>query len=225
MEKINKEKVIQNTKKYVREELEHEGSGHDWWHIVRVRNNAMMIASKEKGSNLFVVELGALLHDIADWKTHGGDTTIGPKTATKWLKSQKVDQSTIDQVCTIINEVTFKGAYVKTPISSLETKIVQDADRLDAIGAIGIARTFTFGGNFKRPIHTPEIKPTLHKTFKSYSKNYGVTQGSTINHFYEKLLLLKDRMNTKTAKKIATGRTNYMKQYLSRFYKEWDGKL
>jgi len=216
---VLRQKIIRETREYVKRELEGESSGHDWWHISRVRNNAVRIASEEKGADLFIVKLASLLHDIADWKFHGGDEKASSRTAKDWLKRQNLDDSLIARICMVIEEVSFKGAGVKTVPSTLEGKIVQDADRLDALGAIGIARTFAYGGKMAREIYNPNIKPELHKTFEEYRSN----KGSTINHFYEKLLLLKERMNTDAAKRIAEERDKYMRDFLERFYKEWDG--
>lgn len=216
-----KQKVLTETTEHVKSILQGESSGHDWWHILRVRNNAMQIASKEKESDIFVVELAALLHDIADWKFHDGNEKAGSIAAQKWLETQNVDPDTIRKVCKIIDEVSFKGAGVKTTPSSLEGKIVQDADRLDAIGAIGIARTFAYGGKAAREIYNPEIKPETHNSFEQYKNS----KGHTINHFYEKLLLLKDLMNTDTGRKMSEERHKYMLDFLNRFYKEWDGNL
>lgn len=215
------EKVVEDTTNYVKKELGGESTGHDWWHILRVRNNAMMIASKEKGADLLVVELAALLHDIADWKFNDGDLKASSRVARDWLTKEGVASSTIEKVCKAIDEVSFKGAGVKTTPSTLEGKIVQDADRLDALGAIGIARTFAYGGKTGSEIFNPEIKPVMHQTFEAYKNS----KGTTINHFYEKLLLLKDLMNTETAKKIAAERQRYMEEFLERFQKEWDGKI
>ena len=216
---MNNEKLIKKTSEYVRHVMEGESSGHDWWHAYRVWQMARRIGKKEK-ADMFVVELGALLHDIADYKLHGGDTEIGPKKAEEWLRSQGVDQKIIDHIKDIIRDASFKGANVKSEMTTLEGKIVQDADRLDAIGAIGIARTFAYGGHKGASIHNPEVKPIMYNSFEEYKSN----TPPTINHFYEKLLLLKGLMNTKTAKKIAEGRHKYMKNYLSQFYKEWEGK-
>lgn len=210
--------IIEETKKFVRKTLEKAESGHDWWHILRVYNNAMNIAKKEK-CNKFVVALGALLHDIADWKFSGSDEE-GPKVTREFLTTLKVDEKTIDEVSYIVKNVSFKGAKAKDGMESLEGKIVQDADRLDAIGAIGIARTFSYGGHRNRTMYDPDEKPTLHESFEAYKKN----EGTTINHFYEKLLLLKDRMHTESAKAIAEERHRYMEEYLKRFYGEWNGE-
>lgn len=195
---MNQKTVIHKTQIYVKKISEKEGSGHDWWHVYRVWKNALLLAQKEK-INLFVVQLAALLHDIADWKFHGGDQTKGPRLARKWLEKLKVDESVIHHVCEIISDMSFKGAGVKTKMKSIEGQIVQDADRLDAIGAIGIARTFAYGGYKRREIYNPKVRPQKHRSFEQYKKS----SGTTINHFYEKLLILKDLMNTKKAKKIA----------------------
>jgi uncharacterized protein len=179
---------------------------------------AMHIGKIEK-TNMFVVELAALLHDIADWKFNNGDEEIGAKTARKWLESLDVDKEYIDHVCQIVRDVSFQGAGTKTKMKTIEGKVVQDADKLDAIGAIGIARTFAYGGAMKHEIHNPNIKPKMHKTFEEYKKS----KSPIITHFYEKLLLLKDRMNTKTARQIAQGRHKYMQAFLKKFYGEWEG--
>jgi uncharacterized protein len=168
-----------------------------------------------------VVELAALLHDIADWKFHGGDDTIGPKVARELLSQYGASQKVIDHVCDIIASMSFKGAGVETYMQTIEGKVVQDADRLDALGAIGIARAFAFGGHQNRPIHNPEQKPTLHLTKEEYFQS----AGPTVNHFYEKLLLLKDRMNTTLGRAIAHDRHQFMKAYLNRFFQEWEGDL
>lgn len=214
------EDIVGEASKYVRSVLEGEGSGHDWWHIKRVYDLANTIASHYQDINLEVVQLGALLHDIGDHKFYNGDHTMGPKLVTEWLNKNGADPSTIEQVVQIVKEISYKGAGVTTPMSSLEGEIVQDADRLDAIGAIGIARTFAYGGNKNREMHNPEVRSEMHDDFESYKK----TTGPTINHFYEKLLLLKDRMNTDWGKKIAQHRHSYMETFLEEFYAEWDGK-
>lgn len=216
---MNKITIITKTESYVKETLGEESSGHDWWHVYRVWQMAKHIGEKET-ADMFIIEIGALLHDIADHKFHGGDEEIGPKTARNWLKSLQVANADIDQVCNIIRHMSFKGAKVKSQISTIEGKIIQDADRLDAIGAIGIARTFAYGGFRGREMYNPNIKPVMHNSFEEYRKS----TGPTINHFYEKLLLLKDLMNTKTAKQIAIERTQYLEAYLQKFYNEWEGK-
>lgn len=211
--------IIEETKNYVRRELEGESSGHDWWHIHRVVNNALAIAHEEKADETIVC-LAALLHDIADYKMHEGDCDIGPKVARAWLEKQGMDEPRIAHVCKIIEDLSFKGAGTESPMDTLEGKIVQDADRLDAIGAVGIARVFAFGGNKGREIYSPEIGPTAHKSFEEYK----TSKSSSINHFHEKLLLLKDRMNTKTAKRMAAERHAFMLLFLDRFHKEWDSQ-
>ncbi len=220
---MNKRKIIERTATYVRKELSGEGSGHDWWHVYRVWKNAQHIGRGER-VDMFVVETAALLHDIADWKLHGGDEDVGPSTAGRWLRKQKVDETTIRHVQTIIRGLSFKGAKAKIAKLSIEGQVVQDADRLDAIGAIGVARAFAYGGFQKRPMHDPDEKPVQHTSSQAYKKTYQNKGGTTINHFYEKLLLLKERMNTKTAKRIAQRRHLYLKTFLKEFYWEWDGK-
>ena len=215
---IEQKRVVESTEAFVREKLCKDSSGHDWWHIHRVRNNALHIGRME-GADLFVVELSALLHDIADYKFNGGDLEEGPRVARQWLQSLDVDEQVIQQVCDTIATLSFKGAGVKSEVSSAEGKIVQDADRLDAIGAIGIARTFAYGGYKGRLMHDPEVKPESHETFEQYKNS----TGPTINHFYEKLLLLKDLLNTKSARQIAEHRHQYMQEFLSEFLDEWDG--
>jgi uncharacterized protein len=214
---------ITKTAEFVQKKFAGESSGHDWWHIYRVWRLSKHIANEEKGADLLVVELAALLHDIADWKFHGGDVEAGPKAAKQWLESINLDTKRLNHIEDIVRNTSFKGGTNKQSMATIEGKIVQDADRLDAIGAIGIARTFAFGGHFGRPMHDPAAKSQNYSSFDSFKKN--LTEGSTINHFYEKLLLLKDKMNTKTAKKIALSRHKYMEQFLEEFYEEWDGKL
>ena len=210
--------IIDKTCQFVEAKLAGDGSGHDWWHIYRVWSLAKNIAVQE-GANLMVVELSALLHDIADWKFHDGDDSIGPKMAEQFLQENLVEREVIDPVIEIIANISYKGAGVPTPMKTLEGKVVQDADRLDAIGAMGIARTFAYGGHKNRLIYHPDEQPVMHQSFEDYKKN----KGHTINHFHEKLLLLKDRMNTASAIRLAEGRHQYMQGYLDQFYKEWDG--
>ena len=210
--------IIDKTCKFVEDKLSGDGSGHDWWHIFRVWTLAKKIAVEEK-AQVEIVELGALLHDIADWKFHDGDDSIGPAIAREFLNNQNAEPNVSDSVVEIISTVSYKGAGVATPMKTLEGKIVQDADRLDAIGALGIARTFAYGGYKNRLIYHPDEKPVLHKSYEDYKKN----EGHTINHFYEKLLLLKERMNTNTGKRIAEGRHKFMQSFLNQFYREWDG--
>lgn len=210
--------LISRTAEFIRQRLQDDSSGHDWWHIDRVRRNAVYLAQTE-GADVELCELAALLHDIADWKFHGGDEKAGPQAARAWLESQGVDAKTIEQVCDIIAGVTYKGAGVETAMSTLEGRCVQDADRLDALGAIGIARAFAFGGHFGRLIYDPEHPPELHATFEAYKTK----SGPTINHFYEKLLLLQDRMQTSTGRKLAAERHRFLESFLQQFFEEWNG--
>ena len=212
-------KLIQNTEEHVRQLLSGDGSGHDWFHIERVRNVALRIGRQEN-ADLLVVELAALLHDVSDWKYAGGDEKAGPLAARQWLLAQDADSAVIDHVSTIIAELSFKGAGVPTPVSTLEGRVVQDADRLDAIGAIGIARAFAYGGSRGRALYDPSVPPMLHDSFEAYKKG----SGPTINHFYEKLLLLKDRMNTPAARKLAAARHQVLEQFLAQFLAEWNGE-
>ena len=216
---MNNSDLINATIKFVKRELKNAEGGHDWFHIERVYKNALLIANGEN-CDILVVELGALLHDIADSKFHNGDESVGPKKARLFLESENVTEKTIVHVINIIDNISFKGGNVIKNFHSLELDIVQDADRLDAIGAIGIARTFNYGGFKNRAIYNPEIAPNLHLSKEEY-KNL---EAPTINHFYEKLLLLKDKMNTKTGKEIATERHRFMESFLSQFYAEWDGE-
>lgn len=214
---MSEDLIISKTADFIKNKFSGEGSGHDWWHIYRVWQNALYLAQSEK-ADLFVVQLAALLHDIADWKFAGGDDKAGARAAAEYLQTLNVSEDIVGKVCQIINEVSYKGAGVETPCSSLEGAIVQDADRLDAIGAIGIARAFAYGGFKGREMHNPEIPAQLHPDFEAYKKN----SGPTTNHFYEKLLLLKDRMQTESGRKIATERHRFMEQYLEEFYQEWN---
>ena len=204
---------------YVKKTLAGAEGGHDWFHIERVWKNAKLIASGEE-CDLEVVELAALLHDIADSKFHGGDEEIGPKKAREYLTTAGIEQRKIDHIVAIIENVSFKGGHNARNHSSIELDIVQDADRLDAIGAIGIARTFNYGGFKNRTIYDPAIAPNLNMTKEEYKKS----AAPTINHFYEKLLLLKDLMNTVSGKRIAEQRHQYMEGFLDQFYSEWNGR-
>ena len=210
--------TIQKTVTFVKQTLQNAESGHDWWHILRVWNNAKLISQTEQ-VDLLTVELAALLHDIADSKFHNGDEEIGPKTAGEFLKSIDVDAVVIEHVQQIIRHLSFKSSFDKSSFTSEEMKVVQDADRLDAIGAIGIARAFTYGGFKNREMYNPEIAPDFNLTKEAYKNS----TAPTINHFYEKLLLLKDLMNTETAKKIAVQRHEFMELYLEQFAAEWNG--
>jgi len=216
---MTKQNLINETIAFVKKELENAEGGHDWFHIERVYKNAALIANGEN-CDILIVQLGALLHDIADSKFHDGDETIGPKKAKLFLESKHVPENTIENVINIIENISFKGGHETKKFSSLELDIVQDADRLDAIGAIGIARTFNYGGFKNRAIYNPEIKPNLNMSKEEYKNS----DAPTINHFYEKLLLLKDRMNTKTGKEIAAQRHEFMEQFLTQFYAEWNGE-
>jgi len=211
--------IINKTILFVKDKLENAEGGHDWFHIERVFKNAVSISENEV-CDLTVVKLGSLLHDIADSKFHNGDETIGPKTAREFLVSNDVDEATIQHVINIIENVSFKGGNVEKNFYSIELEIVQDADRLDAIGAIGIARTFNYGGFKNRPLYNPNIAPNLHMTKEEYKNS----EAPTLNHFYEKLLLLKDKMNTQTGKQMAQQRHQFMTTFLSQFYAEWDGE-
>ncbi len=207
--------VLQKTQEYVHNKLTNQGAGHDWWHIYRVQKLALYLAKKE-GADSWIVQLGALLHDIADWKFHE-EEEAGPQVARSWLETWSVPESSIDHVCEIVRDISFKGAGVPTPMATLEGKVVQDADRLDALGAIGIARTFEYGGYKGQPTYDPHLSPQFHKTFEQYKTK----RSTSINHFYEKLLRLKDLMNTPSAQAIAQQRHTFMEQFLEQFFLEW----
>ena len=212
--------IINNTIAFVKKELKNAEGGHDWFHIERVFKNTLLIA-KEESVDALVVSMGALLHDIADPKFYNGDETIGPKKASEFLISQKIDTETIAHVVKIIQHISYKNSLEKNgkKFTSKELEVVQDADRLDAIGAIGIARCFNYGGFKNRALYNPAISPNLSMTKEEYKNS----DAPTINHFYEKLLLLKDKMNTATGRKIAADRHVYMVQFLEQFYSEWNG--
>ncbi|WP_158730153.1 HD domain-containing protein [Flavobacterium sp. I-STPA6A] len=211
--------LINKTILFVKEELKNAEGGHDWFHIERVFKNTVLIASMETCDST-VAQLGALLHDIADSKFHDGDETVGPRVARKFLESEHVEEEIIAHVVQIIENISYKGGNVERKFSSIELDVVQDADRLDAIGAIGIARAFNYGGFKNRALYNPEIAPNTSMTTEEYKKN----DAPTINHFYEKLFLLKDKMNTETGKKIAQERHQYMEGFLAQFYAEWEGE-
>ncbi len=215
---MTSEQIINKTIAFVKEQLTNAEGGHDWFHIERVYKNALLI-SKTEPVDTFVVALGALLHDIADSKFNNGDETIGPKIARQFLFELNTDSTIIEHVVNIIENISFKGGHEKQTFKSPELDVIQDADRLDAIGAIGIARCFNYGGFKNRPLYNPEIEPNLNQTKEEYKNN----SAPTINHFYEKLLLLKDKMNTKTGEKIAEERHQYMEIFLQQFYDEWNG--
>jgi uncharacterized protein len=217
---MNKQQVLNNTISFVKKTLEGAEGGHDWFHIERVFNNAKLIA-KDESVDVFIVSLGALLHDIADAKFYDGDETVGPRIARKFLEDQQVDESEIVHVENIINYISFKSSLEKgKKFNSPELDVIQDADRLDAIGAIGIARCFNYGGFKNRAMFDPEVAPNLSMTKEEYKES----SAPTINHFYEKLLLLKDKMNTESGKRIAADRHVYMEQFLEQFYGEWNGE-
>lgn len=224
---MEREEVIEKTTSYVKETLADNEAGHNWWHIYRVWKLALHIAQEENASekiNMDVVELGALLHDIADSKFHNGDEEVGPKKAEDFLSGLDVDKEVIVHVQEIIRNISFKGGHFKQKFKSPELDIVQDADRLDGIGAIGISRTFHYGGHMNREIHNPHTKTKLNMTPEEYSQESIRGESTSINHFYEKLLLLKNLMNTPTGKKMAEHRHQFMETYLEEFYAEWEGK-
>jgi len=215
---MNNSELIIKTIAFVKEKLNDAEGGHDWFHIERVYKNALLIAN-DTNCDLTIVQLGALLHDIADSKFHNGDETIGPKTARLFLESENVSEDIIQDVVNIIENISYKGGNFAKKFSSVELDVVQDADRLDAIGAIGIARAFNYGGFKNRTLYNPEIAPVTNMTKEEYKKN----NAPTINHFYEKLLLLKDKMNTEKGKQIAEERHHFMELFLAQFYAEWEG--
>jgi len=216
---LDEQGIIQKTADHVRVLLSGDSSGHDWFHVERVRNTALAIA-REEGADEFIVDLAALLHDVADWKFADGDHTASPRAARRWLETQELVPGVIEHVEEIVASLSFKGAGVATPMRTLEGQIVQDADRLDALGAIGIARTFAYGGHKGQALHDPAIPPQMHASFEAYKSNVG----TTINHFYEKLLLLKDRMNTAAGKRLAAERHAFMERFLEQFFAEWQGQ-
>ncbi|MGH2649125.1 MAG: HD domain-containing protein [Ginsengibacter sp.] len=216
---MKNEEIISATITFVKKELEGAEGGHDWWHIERVLKNAKLIAEGEQ-VNILVVKLAALLHDIADAKFNDGDENIGPEKARQFLESLLAEKEIITHVENIIRNISFKGGNFSNDFYSPELAVVQDADRLDAMGAIGIARAFNYGGFKNREIYNPSIQPDLQMTKDVYKKS----TAPTINHFYEKLLLLKGRMNTETGKKLAEERHQFMETFLKEFYLEWEGK-
>ena len=211
--------IISKTIIFVKEKLKNAEGGHDWFHIERVYKNALLIA-KDEVCNETVVKLAALLHDIADSKFNDGDETLGPETARAFLESEDVDEEIVINVIKIIENISYKGGNFQKEFTSVELDIVQDADRLDALGAIGIARTFNYGGFKNRVLYDPEIAPNLKMTKEEYKNS----DAPTLNHFYEKLFLLKDKMNTPTGKQIALERHRFMEIFISQFYAEWDGE-
>ena len=218
---VSDSKLIEDTIIFVKSNLKNAEGGHDWFHIERVYHNTLLIA-KNESVDITIVSLAALLHDIADPKFNNGDETIGPRVASEFLLKQNVSSEIIEHVTQIIDNMSFKNSFDLNPsFTSKEMEVVQDADRLDAIGAVGIARCFNYGGFKNRPLYNPEIKPNLKMTKAEYKNS----EAPTINHFYEKLLLLKDQMNTKTGKRIALERHKYMQGFLKQFFAEWNGEL
>lgn len=211
--------VIDSTILFVKQKLENAEAGHDWFHIERVYKNALLIAQHED-CDIEIVKFGALLHDIADSKFNDGDETVGPRIAREFLVGQNVEKEKIEHVVNIIENISFKGGNFEKKFTSIELEIVQDADRLDAIGAIGIARTFNYGGFKNRQLYNPNIPPKMNMTKEEYKNS----DAPTLNHFYEKLLLLKDKMNTKTGKELAVNRHRFMENFLAQFYAEWEGE-
>lgn len=219
---LSENQIVKRTADYVKERLSGEGTGHDWWHVYRVWKASLYIAKRERKCDLFTVQIAALLHDIADWKFNK-DPLLGSKIAKQLLRRYKVNKDTITNVCYIVDNISFKGGTSRTKMRTKEGMIVQDADRLDALGAIGIARTFAYGGFKGRDIYNPGIKPLKYRNFKEFKRLH--SKSTTINHFYEKLLLLRDLMNTKTGRRIAKEREDFMKEYLDRFFKDWNVKI
>jgi uncharacterized protein len=217
---MTKAEIVEQTRSFVEEKFNTESSGHDYWHMYRVWRLAKHIAASEEDVDMFTLELAALLHDIADWKFHDGDEEAGPRAAREWLEGLGVDNEVIVHIEDIIRNVSFKGAHVETKLKTIEGQIVHDADKLDAMGAIGIGRTFAYGGAKGRPMHNPNTLAEQHGTFEAYKNS----DSPTINHFYEKLLLLKDRMFTKTGKDMAQHRHEVLEVFLNEFLAEWDGK-
>ena len=214
---MDKNEIVNKTVEFIKEKFYGEGSGHDYFHIYRVYRTALYIAERENGADKYIVSLAALLHDVDDWKFTDTNET-NTSNIEKFLRSVDADDDTIERVCAIIKKISFKGGVVDSTQKTIEGKIVQDADRLDAIGAIGIARTFAYGGSKNRMMYDPSIKPQTFMTLDEV-KN---TKNHTINHFYEKLLKLKDMMNTETGKKLAKERHEFMEEFLKEFYKEWN---
>jgi uncharacterized protein len=216
---MGEQEVINLTVNFVKKTLQGAEGGHDWWHIERVWKNAVAIAKTET-VNLQVVELAALLHDIADAKFNNGNEDTGPAKATQFLQSVFVEKDVIEHTEKIIRNISFKGGNFKQAFTSPELAVVQDADRLDALGAIGIARAFNYGGFKNREIYNPAIAPDLAMS----KEKYKTSNAPTLNHFYEKLLLLKDKMNTAAGKQMARQRHLFMETYLDQFYREWEGE-
>jgi uncharacterized protein len=212
--------LVDRVAQHIKAKFAGEGSGHDWHHINRVRRLARQIAAAE-GANQDIAELAALVHDIADWKFHNGDDGVGPREAERLLREEGAVPEIIEQVVDIVRTISFKGAGVVTAMKTLEGQCVQDADRLDAIGAIGIARCFAYGGHAGRSMYDPDEPPVMHATADAYK----ASKGNSLNHFYEKLFLLKDRMNTATGRTMAEERHRFMEHYVERFLAEWNVEL
>jgi len=218
---MNKQQIIDKTIQYLKDSFSGEATGHDWFHIERVWKLSKSIAEKEGEMDMLIVEMGALLHDIADHKFHGGDDTVGPKKAAEYLSQFDIESDKVEKIIKIVEEISYKGKNIPTKMSSKEGEIVQDADRLDAMGAIGVARTFAYGGSKGRSIYDPIVKPVCHTSFAAYK----TSTAPTINHFYEKLLLLKDRLNTNTAKIEGERRHAFMESFLTNFYQDWNAQI
>lgn len=215
---MNHKAIVEATIEFVKSQLADVESGHDWWHVYRVWKNSITIAEHEQ-VDMLVVELGALLHDVADAKFHNGDETAGPRKAGEFLNNLGIDAVTQNHVIDIIRNISFKNTFETKAFTSRELEVVQDADRLDALGAIGIARTFNYGGYRNREIYNPSVPPNMNMDMETYKKS----TSPTLNHFYEKLLLLKDLMNTQSGKRMAEGRHVFLEQFLERFHQEWEG--
>jgi uncharacterized protein len=216
---MEKQEIINKTAEFARNFFEGENSGHDWFHTERVWKMAKYLAEKEN-AGLFVTEMAALLHDVADWKLNDGDEKAGLKKVQNWLEGNTVEEKAIEHILSIIDRMSFSKETEGKKIDTVEGFVVQDADRLDAIGAIGVARTFAFGGTRNRKIYDPNIKPKTIATFEQYKNG----ESTSINHFYEKILLLKDRLNTKAAKEIGEERHKFVEDFLKQFLKEWEGR-
>ena len=212
--------LVERAAAAVRSAMAGEGSGHDWWHVWRVWRLAERLARSEPRADRRVVALGALLHDLGDWKFHGGDEEAAPREAGRLLKRLGAEGATVERVQAVCREVSFKGAGVADRPGSIEARIVQDADRLDAIGAIGVARTFAYGGAKGRLLYEPGVKPVLHARFAAYKRS----RSHTINHFPEKLMLLKKRLHTREARRLARERHAFLVTFLKQFHREWRGE-
>jgi len=218
---MDEQQILVTTQNFVKKQLEGEGSGHDWWHIERVRTMALYIAQEEGGCDLFIVEMAALLHDVADPKLHGGDNSQARRELHSFVDGLGLEQKVRDHILYIVENSSFSRSLEgKDTNKTKEFMIVQDADRLDALGAIGIARCFMYSGHKNIVMHDPLVIPRENLTKQEYKG----TQGTAVNHFYEKLFLLKDLMNTATAREVAQGRHRFMDEFLKRFEEEWYGK-